>query len=65
MSATSRTFDSQFMAKNNMFWAKNKKETKPKNAFSAKNETGPNHYKSSFSAPKMKLQFNRSLLGGH
>jgi len=61
MSATSGTFDSQLTAENSMFWAENQKKTKLKNTFSAENETGQNHHKSSFSALKTKPKFSRSL----
>ena len=53
-------FDSQFTAENSTFWAENEKKTKLKNAFSAENETGRNHHKSSFLATKTK--FGRSLV---
>jgi len=45
------------------FWAKNENQTKQKNAFSAENETGINHQKSSCSPPKTKkkLKLGRSL----
>jgi len=62
MSATSGTFDSQFMAENNTFWAEKENKTKLKNAFSAENETGRNHQKSSCSVPKTKTKFGRSLV---
>jgi len=64
MSATSGMFDSLFMAENSTFLANNEKETQLKNAFSAENETGQNHHKSSFSVPKTKTKskFGLSLL---